>query len=99
MTIPMVEHRRFCTLEATISLGSARQRLTECLGGKTHCGNTRKRRGAWSSSSSEMADENIVPIIEAALSENHDLISAIMNAKASGPIMSPDEFRAWLDQQ
>jgi hypothetical protein len=46
-----------------------------------------------------MVDENIVPLIEAALSQNHDLISAIMNAKASGPIMSPDEFKAWLDQQ
>jgi hypothetical protein len=102
MTIPVVEHRRFCASETNISLGSARQRLIECLGGKSHCGNTRKGRGASSSSSSEtvsLVDENIVPIDEAVLSQNHDLIHAIMNAKFSGPVMSSDEFKAWLDQR
>ena len=44
-------------------------------------------------------DDAIVPIDEAALARNHDLIDAIVNAEVSGPVMSPDEFKAWLDQQ
>jgi hypothetical protein len=43
--------------------------------------------------------ETIVPIDEAALAQNHDLIDAILNAKVSGPVMSLHEFKAWLDQQ
>ncbi len=44
-------------------------------------------------------DETIFPIDEAALSQNHDLIEAILNAEVSGPVMSADEFREWLEQQ
>ena len=44
-------------------------------------------------------DEDIVPIDEAAVAQNHDLIDAIINAEVSGPVMTPDEFKAWLDQQ
>ena len=43
--------------------------------------------------------ETIVPIDEAALAQNQDLIYTILNAKTSGPVMSLDEFKAWLDQQ
>ena len=44
-------------------------------------------------------DEDIVPIDEAAVAQNHDLIDAIINAEVSRPVMTPDEFKAWLDQQ
>jgi len=44
-------------------------------------------------------DETVVPIDEAALRQNHDLIAAIMNAEVSGSVMTPDEFKVWLDQQ
>ena len=45
------------------------------------------------------SDQSIVPIKEVALAQNHDLIDAIVNAKVSGQVMSPDEFKAWLGQQ
>lgn len=44
-------------------------------------------------------DETIVPIDEAAVNQNNDFIDAILNAKVSGPVMSRDEFKSWLDQQ
>ena len=44
-------------------------------------------------------DEAIVTIEESALAKNHDLIEAIMNAEVSGPVMTADEFKSWLDQQ
>jgi hypothetical protein len=97
MTIPLVEHRRFRVSETT-----SRQRLTECSWRESCCGKTRKRRGASASSSSEtvsLVEENIVPINAAALSQNHDLIRAIIKAEVSGPVMSSDEFKAWLYRQ
>ena len=45
------------------------------------------------------SDETIVPINEVALAQNQDLIDAIVNAKVSGQVIRPDEFKAWLDQQ
>jgi hypothetical protein len=44
-------------------------------------------------------DENIVPIDEAALAQNYDLLDAILNAEVSGPVMTLEEFRAWLNRQ
>jgi hypothetical protein len=46
-----------------------------------------------------LVNEKIAPINEAALARDHDLIHAIVNAKVSGQVMSPDEFKAWLNQQ
>jgi hypothetical protein len=43
--------------------------------------------------------ETVWQFDDAALAQNHDLIDAIVNAKVSGQVMSPDEFKAWLDQQ
>jgi hypothetical protein len=44
-------------------------------------------------------DENVVPIDEAALAQNYELIDAILSAEVSGPVMTLEEFMAWLDQQ
>jgi hypothetical protein len=44
-------------------------------------------------------DETIVPINEATLAQNHNIVDAILDAEVSGPVMSPDEFKAWLDRQ
>ncbi len=44
------------------------------------------------------SDETIFSIDEATLAQNYDLIDAILNAEV-GPVMSPDEFKALLDQQ
>ena len=43
-------------------------------------------------------DEDVVPLDEAALAQNHDLIDLIRNAAVDGPAMTVDEFKAWLDQ-
>jgi hypothetical protein len=43
-------------------------------------------------------DEDVVPLHEAALAQNHDLIDLIRNAAVDGPAMTVDEFKAWLDQ-
>jgi hypothetical protein len=39
-----------------------------------------------------------VPLIEEVLAENVDLVDAIMSAKM-GEVMTPEEFKAWLEQQ
>jgi hypothetical protein len=60
---------------------------------------TQIRRPAVTETVWPLDDETIVPIDEAALKQNYDFIDAILNAKVSGPVMSLDEFKAWLDQQ
>jgi hypothetical protein len=42
-------------------------------------------------------DETVVPIGEAALAQ--DLIDLILSVEVSGPVMSPDEIKASLEQQ
>jgi hypothetical protein len=42
-------------------------------------------------------DENVVPINEAAIPQS--LVDAIMNATVSGPVMTLEEFMAWLHRQ
>jgi hypothetical protein len=44
-------------------------------------------------------ETTIVPIDEAALLQNHELIDLILSAEVSGPVMTLEEFMAWLDQQ
>jgi len=41
-------------------------------------------------------DETVIPIDEVALAQNRDLIDLILSAEVSGPVMTPDQFKAWL---
>jgi hypothetical protein len=43
-------------------------------------------------------DQTIIPIDEVAVSRNHNLIHAIISSEVSGPAMTGDEFKAWLNQ-
>ena len=42
--------------------------------------------------------DDIRPINEDAAANNPDFIAKIERAKQSGPVMTPDEAKAWLDQ-
>ena len=43
--------------------------------------------------------DDVRPINEAAAAQNADFIAKIERAQQSGPVMTPDEFKAWLLNQ